>query len=112
MNIDKYSQYRRQRPKTPTNVPTKYPSEIEQRNFNIGDMWTSFQEGWGNPEFSSTDWEFWDNKDLTFEQFKKKYPGSTREDYQNFKNRVPKSRWNWLQRALIPRSIRNKLRGN
>ena len=111
MNRYKYSQYRNRRPTKTEDTPTQHPSSIEQRQLDVGDMWKSFQEGWQHQDFSTTDWEVWDNQHLTFDQFQEKYPGTTAEDYHNFKQNIPKPKWNWIQRAFLPRSIRNKLRG-
>ena len=68
----------------------------------------AFIEGWKNKNRLS--YRKWQDTLLTPKQWLAKYPDKTINDYKIWRRQLPSS-FNWLQKLILPQSIRRNLRG-
>ncbi|GAG45223.1 unnamed protein product, partial [marine sediment metagenome] len=91
-------------PVTPPIVPTKEPGFLET-------LWSGFQSGRRMPGLSEEDaYRLWIDSRLSEVEWLAKYPGKTKRDYREWRQRAVPKEFNWFQKALIPKEIRERMK--
>jgi hypothetical protein len=103
--MDRQSQfYRKKQPQEQVNVPQQQGPEL------LRDLWEAAKGGWKNPNLTFEQWDWKNQPRRNMQEWLTQNPGKTEADYRRFIQSYPrrnKKKYNWLQRLMIPKSIRN-----